>query len=218
MAAPQSSRSPRSVSPRGKSKAAKRKKAAPRLLTRAQVDAAVVALAAPAGTGRFAVGKALAATAERDPARVYPHFDAIAGLLGSASKIVRWNVLQMLGALAPVDPSRKLDDVLDRYLEFIQCGNLISAANALQGAGRIAAARPDLHDRIIPAILAVERATYETAECRNVAIRQALDALAAMGPMVCGRRAVRAFVKRQRSSPRAAVVQRAAHMANEWAE
>lgn len=170
-------------------------------------------MAAPSGTARFAAGKALAVTAEKDPRRVYPHFEAIAALLASDSKIVRWNAMQILALLAPVDQDQKLDGVLDTCLAFIRGSNLVSAANAIRGAGRIARSRPELLDRIVPAILAVEDATYETPECRKVAIGHALDALRELWPSVRQRPEVAEFIRRQRATTRPAVARRAERMA-----
>jgi len=186
-----------------------RKPSAARPLPKTRVPAAVKAMAAPSGTARFAAGKAIAATAAKDPARVYPHFDAIAALLRSDSKIVRWNALQIIALLSSADVEHKLDAVLETYLGFIRSGNLISAANAIGGARRIGCARPDLLDRIIPAILGVEKAAYETSECRNVAIQQALAAFLELGPEVCRRPPVAKFILRQRTNPRPAAAKKA---------
>jgi hypothetical protein len=141
-----------------KTAAAKRTKS-PRTLSSAQIANGVKRLAAPAGTDRFAAGKSLIATAEKFPLRVYPHFAALAALLGTDSKIVRWNVQRILAALARVDADNKITGILDDYLAFIRGGNMISAANAVVGAAQIARARPDLLPRIVPAILQVEFAT-----------------------------------------------------------
>jgi hypothetical protein len=188
-----------------------------RMPSATQVSTAVQTMAAPSGTDRFSAGKALAITAEKDPARVYPHFDAIAALIASDSKIVRWNAMQILAPLAAVDPAHKLDAVLDAYLAFSRGSNLISAANAIQGAGKIALARPDLLDRILPAILAVAHATYETPECRNVAIGHTLDVLDKLWPTVRERPEVAAFVRMQRTNTRAAVARRAERLASDLA-
>jgi hypothetical protein len=193
-----------------------RKRPPVRMLSRAQVPGAVATMAAPTGTARFAAGKTLAVTAGKDPARVYPYFDAIAGLLESGSKVVRWNAMQVIARLAAADTGRKLDGILDAYLGFISAGNLISAANAIQGAGKIGQHRPDLVNRIVPAILEVERATYETAECRNVAIGHALEAFQELGPSVCRRPEVAGFIRRQMRNTRAAVARCAEGVAAEF--
>ncbi len=195
----------RSVSRRKMSPQKRPRPPAPRVLAPARVPAAVQELAAPSGSARFAAGKALSVTAAKNPGRVYPHFDAIAAGLASDSQIVRWNALRIIAALASADSQRKIDALLDTYLAFIRGGNLISAANAIQGAGCIAYSRPDLLRRILPVLLAVESATYETPECRNVAIGQTLAALEKLGPSVCRRRKVLAFVRRQQTNPRTPV-------------
>jgi hypothetical protein len=200
------------AAPRTRRKAAR--KSAPkrkpiRTLPRERVAAAVVRMAAPSGAARLEAGKALAVTAARDPTRVYPHFDHIAALLDSDCKIVRWNALQIIASLAATDRARKIEAILDRYLAFVQGGDLISAANAIRGAARIAACQPALVDRIVSAILGAEHATFRTAECRNVAIGEALDAFAVLGPAVCRRADVAAFTGRATANPRGAVAKRA---------
>jgi len=151
-------------------------------------------------------------TAEQHAVRVYPHFGAIAALLKSPSKIVRWNAMRLVGLLAVVDAERKVDAVLDEYLGFIQGEDLISAANAIGGAGLIGAARPDLLGRIVPALIGVERASYATPECRNVAIGHALKTLRTLGPNVCRRPDVARFVERQTVNTRPGVARRAREM------
>lgn len=181
------------------------KKTPVRPLTPAQLSRVIRAIAEPSGTARFTAGKALIVTAEKFPERVYPHFDAIAPLLRSESKIMRWTAMLALAPLAEVDADRKIDTVLDAYIAFIHGGNLITAANAVKCLARIARDRPDLLDRVLPSILDVENATYETPECRRVAIGQTLKAIKEMGGEVLRRPDVTAFIRRQVSCPRAAV-------------
>lgn len=189
------------------------KNAPVRMIPRSRMAAAVERMAASKGADRFAALKALSVTAEKDPGRVYPYFDAIAAQLNSDSKIVCWNAMQILARLAPVDGARRLDSILDVYLGFIEADNMVSAANAIQGAGRMAATRPELLDRVIPAILGVERANYRTQECRNVVIGVALETCEQLGECVCGRPDVAEFIRRQRANPRASVARRAQRMA-----
>lgn len=181
------------------------KKPPVRPLTPAQLSRVVSVIGEPSGTARFGAGKALIVTAEKFPERVYPHFDAIAPLLRSESKIMRWTGMLALAPLAEVDADRKIDTVLDTYVSFIHGGNLISAANAVKCLARIARYRPDLLERVLAVILEVENATYETPECRRVAIGQTLKVLEEMGEEVLRRPDVSAFVHRQRDCPRAAV-------------
>jgi len=192
-----------------------RKKPVVRVLTRTQVGGAIRTMFEPKGTARFAAGKALVVTAEKAPERVYPGFDAVAALLGSDSRIVRWNAMQILARLAGVDKEGKIDEVLDAFIRFIKGGNMVTAANAINGLARIVLARPDLIERTLPAMLGVENESYETPECRNVAIGHALKALAELWPLVSSRPEVAAFVKRQQGNTRAAVARKAGKLAAE---
>lgn len=181
------------------------KKPPVRPLTPAQLSRVVRVIGEPSGTARFGAGKALIVTAEKSPERVYPHFDAIAPLLRSESKIMRWTAMLALAPLAEIDSERKIDALLDTYIAFIHGGNLVTAANAIKCLARIGRHRPDLADRVLAAILKVEKATYETPECRRVAIGQTLTALEEMGGDVIRRPEVVNFIRRQVASPRAAV-------------
>lgn len=174
-------------------------------------------MSAPSGTARFAAGKALCVTAERDPSRVYPYFDAVAALLTSDCKIVCWNAMRILGTLASVDAERKLDAQLDALSAGIRGGSLITAANAIQSLGRVAVARADLLECILPALMKVEHLDYETPECRNVALGKVLDALSGLGANVLRRPEVASFVRRQVRNPRPAVAKKAGRLAAESA-
>jgi hypothetical protein len=180
-----------------------------RPLSLAQVPRAVTRLSAPTGTDRYAAGKSLVATAEKLPGRVYPHFDALVPLLSGDNKIVRWIVIRLLSLLAPADTSNRLDRLLEQYLAPIQEATMITAANTLQGAARIVQAKPHLLPRILPAMLAVESATYETPECRNVAIAHTLDALKSLWPIVRNEPQVQAFIQRQTANSRVSAAKRA---------
>lgn len=201
---------------RRRSTATSRKKHSVSPLLASQVPAAVRAFCAPSGTARFAAGKRLCATAERHPARVYPHFDAIAARLDSDNQIVQWNAMQILSRLAPVDKARKLDALVGAFAAFVRGHSLVSAVNSIAGLCRIAAARPDLMDRVIPGVLAVERATYRTSECRNVAIGRALAGLRTIASMVLHRADVAAFVRRQARNSRPGVAREAHSLINGW--
>lgn len=199
--------------PKRSVKRALRKQKTVRALSGAAVLSALRRMSEPSGTARFEAGKALSATAAKDSHRVYPHFDAIRALMQSDCKIVRWNAMQILTRLAAVDDEHKVDAIVDDLLAMIRGTNLISAANAIRGLGSIALHRPDLHDRIIRGVLTVEGATYETPECRNVAIGGALTALKELGAEALGRKDVAAFVRRQCDNTRKAVARRAQGMA-----
>lgn len=206
MAPPTASSAPRKAAPKAKRP---QRKPAVRALSRPQVTAAVRTLAEPRGTARFRAGKALLVTAEKDPTRIYPHFDAIATLLQSDCKIVCWNAILLVGRMAAVDTAHKIDGVLDACLAFVRGPSVASAGNAICCAGQIVAARPDLLERVLPVLLSVETTTYATPECRNVALQQLLTVFEDIWPLVGDRPEIAALVRRQQVNPRVGAARRA---------
>ncbi len=122
----------------------------------------------------------------------------------------------ILGNLAPVDGKRKLDQMIDEYLAPISGHRMIDAANTMRGAAVIALAKPYLADQIASRILKVERATYQTPECRNVAIGHAINSLGRLFPMVAKKRVIQLFVSRQVDNSRAATRRKAEEFLRKW--
>ncbi len=166
--------------------------------------AAIVGAGSNSGRVRLGASKALRVLSERDPESVYPHFDFFVDLLGSRNHILKWNAMLTLANLAPVDREGRLDRIMDAYLAPISGPNMIDAANAIRGAAAIAQAKPHLAPMIAGRILAVERASYATAECRNVAIGHAIRALDQVFDAAGDKRHLLRFVSRQTENPRPA--------------
>lgn len=157
---------------------------------------------------KFGAAKSLELLSRQSPELLYPHFDFFAAMLGHENQILKWNAMLTLANLAPVDSEGKLDLILDAYLSPIAGSQLVTAANTIRGAARIAVAKPYLAQRIARAILRVEHATYPTPECRNVALGHALRAFAVLPST----RAIRAFATRQLTNPRPATAAKAAKL------
>jgi hypothetical protein len=159
---------------------------------------------------KFSCLKVLRLISERQPRVLYPELDRFVALLDNENQILRWGAIIILGNLAAVDTERRLDRILDRYLQPISGGVMITAANVIGGAGKIARAKPELAERIVRALLQVETAQYQTPECRNVAIGHAVKALNLFAEKLRDPRPVLAFVERQLGNPRNAVRLKAA--------
>ena len=168
------------------------------------IQEVLAGVAAGRAAVRLGASKALRILSERVPELLYPHFDFFAALLRHENQIVRWNATLTLANLARVDRERKIEAILDRYLEPIAGPNMITAANAMRGAAIIGVAQPHLVKRIVPRIMRVERAEYATPECRNVALGHALRALEELDRLLPDRRGVRLFAARQLGNPRPA--------------
>jgi hypothetical protein len=158
---------------------------------------AAIAELSTAGTKKFKTAKDLIALSEKEPDRLYPCFDAFCELLQTKNNIIKWSVFQIVSNLAAADKEGRIEGIMDRYLAPIPGPVMITAANAIAGAAKIAKVHGHLTNRIVQAILQVESAVYKTDECRNVAIGHAILALGTMGNEVKRSPGVVAFVERQ---------------------
>ena len=187
----------------------------PRIVARirnepALIDALIEGLASKTSRVKFDSAKALWLLAEAAPELLYPRFDFFLALLDNDNSIVRWNAARVLACLAAVDADGKLEAALDKYLSPIPGPEMISAANAIQWASRIAIAMPRLADRIARAILGVRSANYKTAECRNVAIGRAIVSLDRFFHLIEDKGAVIAFVSEEADNSRPGTRRKAA--------
>jgi len=180
----------------------------------------VEALIAGVGSGtacvKFGASKVLRVLSEQAPELVYPHFDFFVRLLAHESSFLRWNATLALANLAAVDRGRKLDRIMDAYLAPISGPNMIDAANVIRGAAAIALAKPYLGDTIAKRIFRVERATYGTPECRNVALGHAIRALDQLFAATEDKRGIQLFVSRQTANPRPATRSKAQRFLQKW--
>jgi hypothetical protein len=165
-----------------------------------------------ADTARVKYGclKLLRIISEQKPEILYPEIARLIQLLDSENNIFKWGAIIIIGNLAVVDSERKIDRILDRYLQPISGHVMITAANVIAGAGKIARAKPQLADRIAQAVLQVETANYQTGECRNVAIGHAIHSFDLFFEHLKKPQPVIEFVKRQLNNRRNAVKRKAA--------
>ena len=162
--------------------------------------------------------KLLRLISERKPAILYPEFDKFVALLDSENNILKWVAIIVIGNLATADSRKKIDRMLDRYLSPIAGPVLITAANTVGGAAKIAVAKPRLADRIARALMEVEAGNYQTAECRNVALGKVVESLTLFFDLVEDRRPVLEFVQRQLKNPRTAVKRKAAEFLKKYSQ
>lgn len=174
-----------------------------------RLDALVAGLDSPTARVRYGSLKALKLMSEQAPELLYPRFDFFVRLLDSDNAFMRWDSTRILGNLAAADRDNKVEKVLDKCLAPVLGHRMIGAANAIGAAAKIALAKPRLAGRIATKILAVERASYATAECRNVAIGHAIKSFDEFFPLVKNKRPVLEFVRRQLANTRPATRKKA---------
>jgi hypothetical protein len=121
------------------------------------------------------------------------------------NSVMQWGAILIIANLAAVDSDRKIDLILERYLEPISGPVMITAANTIGGAAIIAMARPDLADQIASAMLDVEQAQYQTDECRSIALGHAVKAFLLYFKHIKNPQPVIEFIRRQLNNSRKGV-------------
>jgi len=119
--------------------------------------------------------KILRKISEKKPQMLYPKIDFFIELLDHENKIMQWEGIHVIGNLASVDTENKIEKIFDKFFAPITGSVMITAANVVAAAAKIARAQPQLRDKITQELLKVEKAKYQTDECRNVVLGQAVD-------------------------------------------
>lgn len=166
-------------------------------------------LNSPIARLKYGSGKVIRLLAEKRPELLYPHFDLFVKMLDHENNIFQWEGIIVLSMLAQVDKGGKWDAIFEKFFAPISGPVMITAANVIVGAGRVALARPDWADRIAGEILKVSRANYATTECRNVAIGHAIESLGKFYHLLQKPGEVESFVRKQLKNPRQAARRKA---------
>ncbi|MGD9118987.1 MAG: hypothetical protein PVJ08_09725, partial [Dehalococcoidia bacterium] len=106
----------------------------------------------------------------------------------------------------------------DRYFAPIKGPTLIVAANIIGSAAKIALSIPALTDRIAAELLKVENAKYQTDECRNIALGQAIDAFGEFFEQIGDKERVKRLVKKQLANTRKSTAKKAAQFLKKHGE
>jgi hypothetical protein len=151
---------------------------------------------------RFGSLNVLRLLSVRNPEILYPEIDVFIKLLDSEKSVFQWGAIFIIGSLAAVDSKGRISKIFDRYFAPITGPDLIPAANVIQGASRIAAAKPRLAAKIAKELLKVEKAEYKTPACRNVVLGQAIEAFDGFFHKLKEKAPVARFVRRQLENSR----------------
>lgn len=183
----------------------------------AAVEQLLDALESDTARVKLGASKSLRELSESSPAVVYPYFEYIFELLGHENNIIKWNAAFVVANLAKVDARRKLESVIDQFLAPICGPSMITAANTIAAAVVVARAKPRLAARISGYFLQTEWSEYQTAECRNIAIGHAIQALARIFDLIKRKQPVIVFARRQLENRRNATRKKAAAFLRKYA-
>lgn len=158
---------------------------------------------------KFGCSKSLMLISEQYPSLLYPKIEKVFSMLDSPNQILKWNAIAILGNLAAVDSERRIRSVLPKLYAFLSCGELITANNTINALGKIGRAFPEEQAKITSLLLKIERAAFETDECRNIAIGKSILALQMFVDPAKSRKDVKEFARAQIGNRRPATAAKA---------
>lgn len=159
---------------------------------------------------RFGCSKVLRIISQKQPEVLYPHFDFFVKRLNNDNTFLRCDAILILANLASVDSAHKFEAIFGRYFAPIKGPTLIIAANIIGGAAKIALAKPELTDKIVGEFLKVDKAKYQTAECRRIALGQAIASFDEFFEQIGDKERVLKLVKKQLENTRKSTAKKAA--------
>jgi hypothetical protein len=165
---------------------------------------------------KYGCVKALRLISEKKPEILYPRMDFFSDLLDSDNNFFKWGAIHTIANLAAADSERRFEVIFDKYFAPIPGPELIPAGNVIGGAAKIALAKPELSDRIAKEMLKVEKAKYQTAECRNVAMGHAIKSFDLFFDQIKDKEPVIKLIKKQLKNTRNATRKKAEKFLKKW--
>ena len=158
---------------------------------------------------KYGSNKVLIIISEKNPAVLYPKLDFFISQLDNENNFLKWGAIEIIANLCRVDSAHHFENIFAKYISPIHGHHMITAANTIKAANKIAGIKHNLAEKIAEEILSVENADYETTECNNIVIGQAITTLNDLFPQLKSKRPVFEFVQRQLKNKRPATRKKA---------
>jgi hypothetical protein len=158
---------------------------------------------------KFGSNKVLILISEKNPAVLYPKLDFFISLLDNENNFLKWGAIEIIANLCKVDSAHHFENIFAKYISPIHGHHMITAANTIKAANKIAGIKHNLAEKIAEEILSVENADYEATECNNIVIGQAIATLNNLFPQLKSKKPVFEFVQRQLKNKRPATKKKA---------
>jgi len=165
---------------------------------------------------KYGCEKTLRLISEREPQLLYPNFNLFVRLLDSENNFLKWGSIIIIANLATVDSENKFEKIFDKYFAPIPGPELIPAGNVIGNSYKIALAKPELSERIAKVILKVEKAKYQTDECKNVAFGHTINSFTQFYGQIKNKEPVDKFIKKQLKNTRNATRKKAERFLKKW--
>lgn len=168
-----------------------------------------VGLESPEARIKYGSNKVLMIISEKNPAVIYPKFNFFINQLDNGNNFLKWGAIEIIVNLCKADKAHHFENIFSKYVSPIHGHHMIAAANTIKAMKKIADTKHNLAEKIAEEVLSVENADYESDECNNIVISQAIKTLEDIFPIIKNKKNVLEFVQRQLKNKRAATRKKA---------
>jgi hypothetical protein len=158
---------------------------------------------------KYGSNKVLIIISEKNPSVIYPKLDFFISQLNSNNNFLKWGAIDIIANLCRVDSKHHFESIFEKYISPIHGHQMITAANTIKAANKIAGIKHNLIEKLAEEIMSVENTDYETEECNNIVIGQAIKTLDDLFPKLKSKKPVFDFVQRQLKNRRPATRKKA---------
>ncbi|MBU7030066.1 MAG: hypothetical protein HXS48_24250 [Theionarchaea archaeon] len=160
--------------------------------------------------------KILRTISSKKPEFLYYHWSTFLSLMRGDDTICKWNALDIIANLTPVDSQRNFDKIFDEYYDMIDDKTMITAAHIVDNSGKIALAKPEFRNKITELLLDVENDPRESTECTDILLGKTIVALDQYYDYIEDENKVIEFVKRRLKNRRPATRKKAEKFLKKW--
>ena len=126
---------------------------------------------------KYGFAKELLRIGASAPEPLYEHFDHWTKMFSSSNNILKWTAIDIIGYISAIDKENKTYRTINNLFNFLHGGQLITCNHAIYALGLIAKNKPTNRTKIIKELLAVSEDTFETKECKDIAIGKVIETL-----------------------------------------
>lgn len=151
---------------------------------------------------KYGCAKVLIRITQENPLLLYPDFSLWCEMLEHANNILKWTAIDLIGYISAIDSENKINDIFPVLRTLLHGGQLITCNHAIFTFGLIGKNKPEYTRQVIDELLAIQNDTFDTDECKAIAMGKVLEVFKSYGPNLRNTPEVLAFVREATSSRR----------------
>ncbi len=146
---------------------------------------------------------------QKFPENLYEYFNSIEKLLDNDKRVFKLGGIKILCNLSTVDCENHIERIFKKLFAFISYPEMTPASNLIKGSATIIKSKPEMTEKIIDEILEIEKNSYETPECKNILIGQAIETFYKVFYLTKKQDRIRGFVEKNLNHNRLATRKKA---------